>query len=121
MTPKILIADTEEGTLNQLAHSLEQAGYSVVTAANCEQVLAKASSERPDLVCLEIHLPGIGGLEVCRTLKAERAVPVLLTVSHLDDKTSAGFLTVGAEDLIFKPFFMDEVIDKVAWFLDPKD
>lgn len=114
---KILLADPERATLDALAANLVSAGYDVVTAQDGEQAIIQDKAEKPDLVCVEVNLPGLDGLEVCRKIKAERTVPVLLAVSHLDDRTSAGFVAVGAEDLIFKPYELDEVIDKVAWYL----
>lgn len=116
---KILIAEPEQALLATLAANLEAAGYEVITAADGEEALARDRSDCPDLVCMEVNLPLLDGLAVCRALKANRPVPVILAVSHLDDRTSAGFVEVGAEDLLFKPYEIDEVIDKVAWYLDP--
>jgi DNA-binding response OmpR family regulator len=116
---KILIAEPELAALNELAKNLTAAGYLVVTASDGHQAIDVDRAERPDLVCMEVNLPGIDGLAVCKVLKAERSVPVLLAVTHLDDRTSAGFIEVGAEDLLFKPYEIDEVIDKVAWYLNP--
>lgn len=118
MSHKILVADPEQAVLARLADSLTAAGYQVVTATDGQQALERDKAEKPDLACLEVNLPGLSGLDVCRALKAERAVPVILAASHLDDRTSAGFIEVGAEDLLFKPYELDEVIDKVAWYLD---
>jgi DNA-binding response OmpR family regulator len=117
---KVLIAEPELEALETLAKNLSAAGYIVVTASDGHQALDQAKAEQPDLVCIELNLPGIDGLAVCRALKAERSVPVLLAVSHLDDRTSAGFIEVGAEALLFKPYEIDEVIDKVAWYLNPQ-
>lgn len=117
---KILIADPETATLQALAQNLVAAGYEVVTASDGAQALEQCRLQAPDLVCMEVNMPGMDGIEVCRALKADRAVPVILAVSHLDDRTSAGFIEVGAEDLLFKPYEIDEVIDKVAWYLDPE-
>ena len=115
---KILLAEPETGLLALLTQHLTAAGYAVVTAADGPEALERERSERPDLVCMAVDLPHLDGLEVCKTIKAARAVPVLLSTSHLDDRISAGLVTSGAEDLLFKPYEVDEVIDKVAWFLE---
>jgi DNA-binding response OmpR family regulator len=99
---------------------LQAAGYDVVTAQDGTEALARGREDAPDLACLEVNLAGTNGLEVCRELKAIRPLPVILAVSHLDDQTSASFMAVGAEDLLFKPYEIDEVIDKVAWYLSPQ-
>jgi CheY-like chemotaxis protein len=121
MSHKILIADAEPLTIDVLTAALEQAGYQVITATDGEQALERDGAHQPDLVCVDIHMPGLGGLDVCRALKATRSVPVLLTAAYLDDATSQGFATAGADDLLFKPFSPEEMIDKVAWYLSPED
>ncbi|MDB5097021.1 MAG: response regulator, two-component system [Cyanobacteria bacterium RYN_339] len=117
---KVLLADPDPTTLTTLAENLRAAGYDVITASDGTEALARGQADQPDIACLEVNLAGTSGLEVCRELKAVRPLPVLLAVSHLDDETSAGFMAVGAEDLLFKPYEIDEVIDKVAWYLNPQ-
>jgi DNA-binding response OmpR family regulator len=117
---KVLLADPDQPTLETLAQNLRAAGYDVITASDGNEALALGRADQPDIACLEVNLPGASGLEVCRELKAARPLPVLLAISHLDDQTSAGFMAVGAEDLLFKPYEIDEVIDKVAWWLNPQ-
>lgn len=117
---KVLVADPDPQTLERLAENLRAAGYDVITARDGTEALERGRADAPDLACLEVNLAGTNGLEVCRELKAARKLPVLLAISHLDDQTSAGFIAVGAEDLLFKPYEIDEVIDKVAWYLSPQ-
>lgn len=119
MSPKILIADPEIGMARTLAAALEQAGYQVATTADGEEALAMSTSEHPDLICVEVDLPRLGGLEICKAIKAARQVPVLVTTSYLDDTISSGFASAGADHLLFKPFTPDELIDTVAWYLEP--
>lgn len=119
MSHKILIADPEVGMARTLAAALEQAGYEVATATDGEEALAMSTAQEPDLICVEVHLPRLGGLEICKAVKAARSVPVLVTTSYLDDAISSGFASAGADQLLFKPFSPDELIDTVAWYLDP--
>ncbi len=121
MSHKILFATPETDLVRQVAEALEQAGYHVVTAVDGTQALAKAQADPPDLACLDLELSGATGLEVCERLKAERPVTVLIAAEFLDDETSAGFTRVGADDLLFKPYTLDEIVDKVAWYLSPDD
>jgi DNA-binding response OmpR family regulator len=121
MLHKILIADPELGMARTLAAALEQAGYQVSTTSDGEEALAMSTAEQPDLICVEVHLPRLGGLEVCKAIKAARQVPVLVTTSYLDDAISSGFTNAGADQLLFKPFSPDELIDTVAWYLEPTE
>lgn len=121
MSHKILFAAAESNLVSQVASALEQAGYQVTTALDGDQALAKAAAEPPDLACLDLDMPKRSALEVCEKLKAQRPVTVLIAAEFLDDATSAGFSRVGADDLVFKPFSVDEILDKVAWYLSPED
>lgn len=121
MSHKILFAAAEPTLVRQVTEALEQAGYQVLAALDGDQALAKAAAEAPDLACLDLDIPGASGLEVCEKLKAERPMTVLITAEFLDDATSAHFARAGADDLVFKPFTMDEIVDKVAWYLSPED
>jgi DNA-binding response OmpR family regulator len=66
-------------------------------------------------------MPKTDALAVCERLKADRPVTVLIAAEFLDDATSAGFARVKADDLVFKPFSIAEIVDKVAWYLNPDD
>lgn len=121
MSHKVLFATASQELVRQVTEALEQAGYQVLSALDGTQALARAAAEQPDLACLDLDMPGASGLEVCERLKAERPLTVLITAEFLDDRTSAGFAKAGADDLVFKPFTMDEIVDKVAWYLSPED
>ncbi|GAG33952.1 unnamed protein product, partial [marine sediment metagenome] len=75
MPAKILIVDDEPPIVDLLTYNLKQANYQVVVAGDGEQALAQARRERPDLIILDLMLPELDGLEVCRTLRRERDVP----------------------------------------------
>lgn len=117
MNRTILLADSEPEVITTLANGLTQAGYRVLTTDNGAQAIALAASEKPDLVCLEVNLAGVNGLDACKRIKAQRAVPVVVTTARLDDTISAGYLSAGADDLLFKPYTLDEIIDKAEWYM----
>ena len=104
-----------------VVRALEEAGYQVAAAADGNEAHQLSLLDAPDLACLDLDLPGASGLDLCERLKAERPMTVLLTAEFLDDATSARFATVGADDLVFKPFTVAEILDKVAWYLSPED
>jgi len=77
-----LLVDEEPNLLHSLRYSLRQAGYEVATAATGEEALTLASRERPDVVLLDVMLPGLDGFEVCRRLRAESTVPILMLTAR---------------------------------------
>lgn len=104
---KILIVEDEEDIAELLAYNLHRNGYTPVAVATGEDGLDAAREDRPDLVLLDLMLPGLGGLEVCRRLKSEEAtsrIPVIiLTAKGEEEDIIAGF-TAGADDYVTKPF-----------------
>ena len=109
---RILVVDDEQDLVWALRHSLGDEGYEVLTAYNGLEALSSAQRDRPDLIILDIVMPGLNGLEVCRRLRRDptlAAVPILfLTVrSHIEDRITG--LTEGADDYLAKPFDMREL------------
>ena len=108
---KILIADDEESIIEVVKIYLEKEGYSVLTALDGDTALELEIAEKPDLLILDIMLPKISGLELCRTI--EREVPVIfLTAKTSEEDKIAGF-ALGADDYITKPFSPRELIARV--------
>lgn len=114
---KILVVDDEPNLLHTLRYGLTQAGYDVVVAANGEYALTVARHEKPDLVVLDVMLPGQDGFEVCRYLRAHSAVPVLMLSARGDEVDRIVGLEVGADDYLTKPFSMRELVARVKAML----
>jgi len=113
----ILVVDDDPGLLRALKSVLSQRGYRVVLAASGEEALELAASADPDLVILDLALPGISGLEVCRSLREWLKAPILvLTVRDRDtDKIAA--LDLGADDYLTKPFSSGELLARIRALL----
>lgn len=108
---KILIADDEESIIEVVKIYLEKEGYSVLTALDGDTALELEIAEKPDLLILDIMLPKMSGLELCRAI--EREVPVIfLTAKTSEEDKIAGF-ALGADDYITKPFSPRELIARV--------
>ena len=118
MAHTILIADADRGGTASIAQGLRDAGYTVLTAADGEDAIKKVEAGGVDLVCLDVGLPPFGAFAIYPKLRATKALPVILMCERLDDQTCAGIAATGAEDLLFKPLDLIEVIDKAAWYLE---
>jgi two-component system alkaline phosphatase synthesis response regulator PhoP len=117
---KVLVVDDEVYILHILDFSLNAEGYEVITAEDGEQALAKAKSEQPDLVVLDVMMPKIDGYEACRKLKQDpkmKDVPVILLTAKGRDIDRKLGLEVGADDYITKPFSPNKLIEKIGSFL----
>lgn len=109
----ILVVDDEKEIVRALSRSLSAHGYTVFTARSGEEAIEEITRHRPDLMLLDLMLPGISGLDVCRQVRTESSVPILvLSVKETEhDKVEA--LDLGADDYIQKPFGMNEVLARV--------
>ena len=110
---KLLIVEDEPTLLDTLKYSLKRQGYEVVTASDGVQALATARTEKPDLVILDIMLPGLDGFEVCRILRQEMSLPILMLTAKDDEVDKIVGLEVGADDYLTKPFSMRELLARV--------
>jgi DNA-binding response OmpR family regulator len=118
---RILVVDDEPDLVEAVARGLRREGYAVDTALDGDDALAKASWTPYDLVCLDITMPGVDGLEVCRALRSnppEGVAPRVLMLTArdtLDDRVRG--LDVGADDYLVKPFAFDELAARVRSLL----
>ena len=113
MARTILVVDDEPTVRETLAENLQREGYRVVTASDGREALARFRSERPDLVILDVMLPELSGVEVCRIIRAESAVPILmLTAKDAEIDTVVG-LEVGADDYVTKPYRLRELVARM--------
>lgn len=113
MAQTILVVDDEPQLVRALRGYLEQAGYRVVTAGDGPAALAQFKHEKPDLVLLDLNLPGLDGLEVARRLRTKAEVPIIMVTARVDETDRLIGLELGADDYITKPFSPREVVARV--------
>ena len=113
----ILLVDDEDSVQKLLAYPLERDGYRVLQARNGEEALARFGSEHVDLVVLDIMLPRLDGLEVCKRLRAESSVPIIMLTARDDELDKVLGLELGADDYITKPFSIREFRSRVRALL----
>mgnify|MGYP001109528799 CR=1 FL=1 len=114
MTSKrVLVVDDDVNTVELLTLYLKRDGYQVLTAYNGVDALHLAREGHPDLIVLDLMLPGIDGLEVCRTLRAESDVPIIMLTAKTTDQDKLTGLELGADDYVTKPFSPRELAARV--------
>ena len=113
MNELILVVDDEPKIVKQARDYLEQGGFRVAVAGDGTTALAQARHERPDLVVLDLNLPGMDGLDVCRTLRRESDVPIIMLTARVDETDRLIGLELGADDYITKPFSPRELVARV--------
>lgn len=111
--PKILVVDDEATILQTLRFNLERNGYVVCTAGDGRQAVSVAESEKPDLILLDIMLPALDGIEVCREIRKRSSVPVLMLTAKDQEIDKVLGLEIGADDYITKPFSVYELLARV--------
>ena len=117
MTQKILVVDDEFEIVKVVRAYLEQSGFRVITAGDGQLALAAFRHERPDLVILDLNLPLIDGLDVCRTIRRESNTPVIMLTARVEETDRLIGLEIGADDYIVKPFSPREVVARVRTVL----
>ncbi len=110
---KLLIVEDEPTLLETLKYNLQRQGYEVVTASDGVEALPMARTENPDLVILDVMLPGLDGFEICRILRQEMSVPILMLTAKDEEVDKIVGLEVGADDYLTKPFSMRELLARV--------
>lgn len=122
--PKILIVE-DEPDISELIHfNLEKAGYQTIRAENGEQALLLAQKNRPDLMLLDLLLPGVSGLEVCRRMKGDPAlqhIPIMMVTAKGEEMDRVVGLELGADDYVVKPFSIREIILRIQKLLDRRE
>jgi len=114
---KVLIVEDDPNLLETLKYNLRKEGYDIVTASDGEQAIEAARREKPDIIILDIMLPRISGFEVCRILRKEMTVPVLMLTAKADETDKIVGLEIGADDYMTKPFSMRELLARVRALL----
>jgi len=113
MNELILVVDDEPKIVKLARDYLEQGGFRVLTAADGMTALAVAGRERPDLIVLDLKLPGKDGLDVCRTLRRDSDVPIIMLTARVEETDRLIGLELGADDYITKPFSPRELVARV--------
>ncbi|MEV5826524.1 response regulator transcription factor [Spirillospora sp. NPDC052242] len=110
---RVLVVEDEPTIARAVADRLAAEGFAVATAADGPAAVERAREWRPDLIVLDVMLPGFDGLEVCRRVQAERPVPVLMLTARDDETDLLVGLGVGADDYVTKPFSMRELVARI--------
>jgi len=113
----ILVADDEPTLVATLKYNLERESYAVITAADGESALEAARASRPDLILLDLMMPGLNGLEVCRIIRREMHIPILILTARGGETDKVAGLEIGADDYVTKPFSMRELVARVRALL----
>ena len=114
---RVLVVDDEPVLVDTIRYNLRREGYEVQVANDGNEALKLAQAASPDLVVLDLMLPGIDGLEVCRQLRRESTVPILMLTAKDDEIDKIVGLEVGADDYMTKPFSMRELLARVRAML----
>jgi two-component system, OmpR family, alkaline phosphatase synthesis response regulator PhoP len=118
MSKKILVVDDEQSIVTLLKYNLEQAGYSVITALDGEEGRDLALQQLPDLMILDLMLPKMDGIEVCKQIRQQKVmIPILMLTAKDDEFDKVLGLELGADDYMTKPFSPREVMARVKAIL----
>lgn len=121
---KILIVDDELDTLVPLKRTLETGDYQVIEASNGMEAIEKTRSEQPDLILLDLMMPGMDGIEVCKVLKEDPTtddIPVIMLTAKGDIEDKIGGIETGADDYVTKPFDLGELKARIKMILRRSD
>lgn len=118
--PKVLVVDDEPNIVLSLEFLMQQAGFEVETAEDSETALAKVAAAPPDLILLDISLPGISGFDVLELLRADpryAKLPIIMLTAHGREVEREKGLALGADDYVTKPFSTQALVEKVKALL----
>ena len=121
---KILIVEDDPDIRELLRFNLEKAGYNLFLAEDGEKALTLARKHSPDIILLDLMLPGVDGLEVCRTLKKDpelQRIPVMMVTAKGEEMDRVVGLELGADDYVVKPFSLREVVLRIRKILDRRE
>ena len=117
MRSRVLVVDDNAQTREAIALYLRHAGYAVDLAGTGPDALKSAATHQPDLIVLDLMLPGFDGLDVCRTLRARTEVPIIMVTARTTEEDKLEGLRAGADDYVTKPFSPRELVARVATVL----
>jgi DNA-binding response OmpR family regulator len=119
--PTILLVEDETLLADTLRYNLEREGYTVLTAADGMTGLDLARAEKPDLLILDVMLPKLDGFSVCRILRREANIPIMMLTARQDEVDRIAGLELGADDYVIKPFSLGELLARVRAILRRSD
>ena len=111
--PKVMVVEDEPALVDALEYGLSAEGFDVVTTSDGEESLRLFDRERPDLILLDLMLPGLSGTEICKRIRATSAVPIIMLTARDSEIDKVVGLEVGADDYVTKPFSMRELAARV--------
>lgn len=114
---KVLVVDDELPIVEAVSYNLKKEGYRVLTAGDAEQCLEIARRDQPDLIILDVMLPSASGFDVCRMLRKQNSVPIIMLTARADSSDRVVGLELGADDYVTKPFNMRELMARVKGVL----
>lgn len=114
---KVLVIEDEETLRFTLAHNLKREGYTVLTAARGDDGLKVARESQPDLIVLDVMLPGVDGIQVCRLLRRDTSIPIIMLTALGTESDRVAGLDTGADDYMAKPFGMRELLARIRALL----
>jgi two-component system OmpR family response regulator len=117
MTENILVVEDDRNLLDTLKYNLDKEGYKVITASDGAEAVELARREKPDLIILDIMLPKMNGFEVCRILRKEMNVPIMMLTAKADETDKIVGLEIGADDYMTKPFSVRELLARIRAML----
>jgi DNA-binding response OmpR family regulator len=117
MKTKILVVDDEPAIVDVLTYNLKKAHYRVLVARDGKSAIEIAQKERPDLIVLDLMLPEMDGLEVCRSLRREGDVPIIMLTARDEEVDRVVGLELGADDYVVKPFSVRELLARIKTVL----
>ena len=113
MSTQILVVDDEPRYVRLMEANLVSAGYRVITASNGQEAVDAVDANRPDLVLLDVMMPGINGIEACERIRKFSTVPIVMVTARGDERDRVRGLDVGADDYIVKPYSVTELLARV--------
>lgn len=113
MTHRILVVDDEPAVTDLLAYNLRKAHYDVLTAADGRAALRLAGESKPDLILLDLMIPEVDGLDVCRELRKSSGVPIIMITARGEEVDRVVGLEIGADDYVTKPFSVRELMARI--------
>jgi DNA-binding response OmpR family regulator len=117
MAIKILIIEDDPNLLATLKYNLEKESYNIITATNGVMAIELARKEKPELIVLDVMLPQMSGFDVCRILRKDMAVPILMLTAKTEEVDKIVGFEIGADDYITKPFSMRELLARIRAML----
>lgn len=113
MTQKILVVDDEKNIVDILAFNLKREGYTVITAADGEEGLKSFEESNPDLILLDIMMPKLDGIQVCKSIRTKSETPIIMLTARAEEVDKVLGLELGADDYVTKPFSVRELMARV--------